>query len=108
MLSRIAEALFWIGRYVERADGTARILDVHLQLLLEDPWADEESVCRGVLSVMGVPDAAGRNPRRGDALRVLATDRGRAISVAHSLSSARENARRAREVISQDLWEVLN
>lgn len=108
MLSRIAEALFWIGRYVERADGTARILDVHLQLLLEDPWADEESVCRGVLSVMGVPDAAGGNPRRGDALRALATDRTQPVSVAHSLSSARENARRAREVISQDLWEVLN
>ncbi|MEK7662922.1 MAG: alpha-E domain-containing protein, partial [Actinomycetota bacterium] len=40
MLSRIAESLFWIGRYVERSDGTARILDVHLQLLLEDPWIE--------------------------------------------------------------------
>ena len=36
MLSRIAESLFWIGRYVERSDGTARILDVHLQLILAD------------------------------------------------------------------------
>ena len=43
MLSRIAESLFWIGRYIERADGTARILDVHLQLLLEDPWIDEDT-----------------------------------------------------------------
>ncbi len=41
MLSRIAESLFWIGRYVERADDTARILDVHIQRLLEDPWIDE-------------------------------------------------------------------
>ena len=41
VLSRIAESLFWIGRYVERADDTARILDVHLQRLLEDPWVDE-------------------------------------------------------------------
>ena len=40
MLSRIAEALFWIGRYVERADDTARILDVHYHLLLEDPWIE--------------------------------------------------------------------
>ena len=53
MLSRIAEALFWIGRYIERADGTARILDVHLQLLLEDPWVDEDTACRALLSVMG-------------------------------------------------------
>ena len=43
MLSRIAESLFWIGRYVERADDTARILDVHLQRLLEDPWTDEDA-----------------------------------------------------------------
>src|SRR3546814_6672516 len=43
MLSRIAEALFWIGRYIERSDGTARILDVHLQLLLEDPRSEEHT-----------------------------------------------------------------
>ena len=53
MLSRIAEALFWIGRYVERSGGSARILDVHLQLLLEDPWVEEEAACRSLLAVMG-------------------------------------------------------
>jgi len=53
MLSRIAESLFWIGRYIERSDGTARILDVHLQLLLEDPWIEEDLACRSLLSVMG-------------------------------------------------------
>ena len=53
MLSRIAESLFWIGRYIERSDGTARILDVHLQLLLEDPWIEEDFACRSLLSVMG-------------------------------------------------------
>ena len=42
MLSRIAESLFWIGRYVERAEDTARILDVQTQLILEDPGVDEE------------------------------------------------------------------
>ena len=56
MLSRIAEALFWIGRYVERADDTARILDVHYHLLLEDPWIDEEAACRALLEVMGAGD----------------------------------------------------
>ncbi|MFI5429728.1 alpha-E domain-containing protein [Aeromicrobium sp. UC242_57] len=37
MLSRIAQSLFWIGRYLERADDTARILDVQMQVLVEDP-----------------------------------------------------------------------
>ena len=54
MLSRIAESLFWIGRYVERAEDTARILDVQTQLILEDPGVDEETTCRSLLSIMGV------------------------------------------------------
>ena len=60
MLSRIAESLFWIGRYIERSDGTARILDVHLQLLLEDPWIEENLACRSLLHLMGSPVQIGR------------------------------------------------
>ena len=59
MLSRIAESLFWIGRYVERADDTARILDAFLGRLLEDPWADEDAACRTLLAILGAPAAAG-------------------------------------------------
>ena len=44
MLSRIAESLYWIGRYLERAEDTARILDVHLYLTVEDPLADTQAV----------------------------------------------------------------
>ena len=57
MLSRIAESLYWIGRYVERAEDTARLLDVHYHLLLEDRRADEASVCRALLEAMGADDA---------------------------------------------------
>ena len=109
MLSRIAESLFWIGRYIERSDGTARILDVHLQLLLEDPWIEEDVACRSLLSVMGAempPEDA--TLTRADVLAILAVDRTQPASIAYSLNAARENARRAREVISTELWEVLN
>ncbi|MCA1691882.1 MAG: alpha-E domain-containing protein, partial [Actinobacteria bacterium] len=41
MLSRIAESLYWVGRYVERAEDTARILDVHVHHILEDPAVEE-------------------------------------------------------------------
>ncbi len=121
MLSRIAESLFWIGRYLERADGTARILDAHLQLLLEDPWSDESAACRSLLAMMGAtsPEAASDAPwedlaegaasvDRGDVLRLLAVDRSQPASIAFSLWSARENARRAREIVSSELWECLN
>src|ERR1700712_6058694 len=109
MLSRIAESLFWIGRYIERSDGTARILDVHLQLLLEDPWIEEDFACRSLLSVMGAEMPPEEDVlSRADVLGILAVDRTQPASIAYSLNAARENARRAREVISTELWEVLN
>ncbi|HEX4444261.1 MAG TPA: alpha-E domain-containing protein [Galbitalea sp.] len=109
MLSRIAESLFWIGRYIERSDGTARILDVHLQLLLEDPWIEEDFACRSLLSVMGAEmPPEDQELTRADVLGILAVDRTQPASIAYSLNAARENARRAREVISTELWEVLN
>ncbi len=108
MLSRIAESLFWIGRYIERSDGTARILDVHLQLLLEDPWIDEDTACRSLLAVMGSEAASDEALTRGDVLARLAVDRHDPASIAYSLGAARENARRAREIVSTELWECLN
>ncbi|KGJ79717.1 hypothetical protein GY21_04125 [Cryobacterium roopkundense] len=108
MLSRIAESLFWIGRYIERSDGTARILDVHLQLLLEDPWIDENTACRSLLQLMGHDAPKGRSLTRADVLATLALDRAHAGSIAYSLGAARENARRAREIVSTELWECLN
>ena len=108
MLSRIAESLFWIGRYVERSDGTARILDVHLQLLLEDPWIDEDTACRSLLSVMGSDDDSDTPVTRDDVMNLLAVDRTHPASIAYAIASARENARRAREVVSTELWECLN
>ena len=108
MLSRIAEALFWIGRYVERADGTARLLDVHLQLLLEDPRVEEDTMCSALLAVMGAPAVENGDVRRADVVSRLVLDSEHTASIAHSISSARENARRAREIISAELWEALN
>jgi uncharacterized alpha-E superfamily protein len=108
MLSRIAESLFWIGRYVERSDGTARILDVHLQLLLEDPWVEEDIACRALLAVMGSAAPDDSPLTRDDLLRILGISRDHHASIAFSIDQARENARRAREVVSTELWEVLN
>ena len=108
MLSRIAESLFWIGRYVERADDTARILDTHLQILLEDPYLSEADACRALLAVMGAEAEEGEQVNRGVVLDRLAFDVGNLSSIIGSLGGARENARRARETISVEMWECLN
>ena len=108
MLSRIAEAVFWIGRYLERADDTARILDVHLHLLIEDPYLPEPLACAGLLDVMGVPVVDGTEVDRRQVLDALAWDMTSPSSITGSLGAARENARRVREIISSELWECLN
>ncbi|HZQ76863.1 MAG TPA: alpha-E domain-containing protein [Acidimicrobiia bacterium] len=107
MLSRIAEALFWIGRYVERADDTARILDVHYHLLLEDPWIDEEAACRALLEVMGAVDGVAA-PTGRTVNEILAYDESSPSSIAGAVHHARENARGVREAISSEMWECLN
>jgi len=108
MLSRIAESLFWIGRYVERADGTARLLDVHLQLLLEDPWVAEDPACRSLLKVIGSGTEFSGQLDRQRLMDALTVDRNEPSSIAASLGNARENARRVREIVSTELWECLN
>ncbi|PWJ54020.1 Uncharacterized conserved protein, Alpha-E superfamily [Quadrisphaera granulorum] len=113
MLSRIAEALFWIGRYVERAEDTARLLDVQLQLLVEDPWLDEQTACANLLAVMGAPmevseDGSVPPADRRTVLERLGYDPFSSASIVASIGGARENARRARETVSTEMWEVLN
>jgi len=108
MLSRIAESMFWIGRYVERAEDTARILDVQTQLLIEDTIGDRETACRNLLSIMGVQPPEDRTVDVEAVLELLAYDATESASVAAVLGAARESARRARETLSVAMWEALN
>ncbi|TCJ21516.1 alpha-E domain-containing protein [Nocardioides jejuensis] len=108
MLSRIAESLFWIGRYVERAEDTADILDVQLQLLLEDANTDEDLTCRTLLSIMGVEAEIGPRITAQQVLDLLAYDVDSPASIAAVLAASRESARRARETLSEPLWEAIN
>jgi len=108
MLSRIAESLFWIGRYVERAEDTARLLEVHVSTMLQDPDADEEAACRSLLTVMGVGVGTTDRPRVRDTVERLAFDHSGSASIVGAWLAARENARGIRESISSELWECLN
>lgn len=107
MLSRIAESLYWIGRYVERAEDTARILDVHLHRMLADPWIDEGTACRSLLAVMGVP-ASDLPVSAARVVGLLGLDESSPSAVVGALAAARENARGARETVSSEMWECIN
>ncbi|MDR1767405.1 MAG: alpha-E domain-containing protein [Propionibacteriaceae bacterium] len=109
MLSRIAESLFWIGRYLERAEDTCRILDVHLQILLEDPSVDQDGAALNLLQVMGAPAPVEADPiSSAVVLRSLCYDIDSTCSIVTAISGAREAARRARETISIETWEAIN
>jgi uncharacterized alpha-E superfamily protein len=106
MLSRIAESMFWIGRYVERAEDTARLLQTHLRLIIEDTQAHEVDACRNLLALMSVDHV--EDPTLADLLGILGHDPNEPTSIYSCYAAARDNARRAREVIPLDLWECVN
>ena len=108
MLARLAESLYWIGRYVERADDTARILDSYVHRMVEDPLNDEDATCRSLFSILGLDPGEDRLITSSDALEAIAYDETNASSIAGALHGAFQNARRSRDVISSEMWVALN
>ncbi|MGO9082619.1 MAG: alpha-E domain-containing protein [Streptosporangiaceae bacterium] len=108
LLSRIAATLFWTGRYIERADDTARMLDVYVHRMLEDSGADEDPGCRALLAVLGLPPPPGDHLDVAAVLALLAYDTRNPSSIAGSVLAARAGAHSVREVISSEMWVCLN
>ena len=107
MLARNADSLYWIGRYVERADDIARILDVAVQQMLEDATVDTDSMVRHVMAILGfTPDDKPQSV--WSLVDKVGYDRDSTESIVGLIETARENARGAREVISSEMWECLN
>ena len=106
MISRVAEHCYWLARYLERAENTARVLEVNHTLLL-DFHLPAEQQWRPVLIISGIED----DPCEPTAECVqdhMTWERGNPASIASSLAAARENARIIREVISAEMWERIN
>jgi uncharacterized alpha-E superfamily protein len=106
MLARVADSLYWIGRYVERAEHYCRLSDVMLNATLDRSEAASQ-VARIVLEAVGDADLAkAQNPY--DAARALTLDRQDPVSIYSSIAHARENARQVRDQITTETWERLN
>ena len=106
LLSRVAESIFWVGRYVERAEGTARILDVSVYQALEQSDVEGSASARRLLAVMGLPDSG--TETLWQATERLATDPRSRSSIAGALAAARENTRAVRHVVPVEFWEHIN
>ena len=112
LLSRVADGLYWITRYLERAEHTARLIDVRLDLGLDRKpqtggW-DFRAACYASLRIRRCRQGiAPRTPGRllVDALMFDTSNRD---SVCACVTAARENARQVREEISSEMWEQVN
>ena len=110
MLSRAAEAVYWMNRYMERAENYARILDVNMHMSLDLPEGMEEQ-WRPLVLTTG--DVAMFEERYGSydqasVMRFLVSDGQNPNSVLSCLRAARENARTVRDAISSEMWHQLN
>jgi len=106
LLSRVADALYWISRYLERAEHTARLVDVARDLGLDRAAAVRSRAIERLYSSLGLPSAATDGEQ--SLVRLALFDTSHRNSVAACVISARENARQVREEISSDMWEQLN
>jgi uncharacterized alpha-E superfamily protein len=109
MLARIAHELFWLGRYVARADHTSRMLDGAMQADLQGRADDPSGITlswEGVLTIMGA--TVDGDATREHVLRALTVAEDNPASVVSCLANAREKARQLRDVISGECWETLN
>jgi uncharacterized alpha-E superfamily protein len=106
VLSRIAESFFWIGRYVERAHSTARLLAEHHQLMVEDRTVPEAEACEVLLDALSLSDA--EVVTGVSLIRQVMGGGGQRSTVAGSVAAARENARSVRDVLSGEVFEALN
>jgi len=114
MLSRVANCLYWMSRFIERADNTARIVDVNLQLILDLRNLDDESLAEYWMPIIaGTGDEEKFFSRHTKATgqsvtEFLVFDTENPNSIISSVIQARENARMVRDQITVELWEELN
>jgi len=108
MLSRVADSLYWMSRYLERAEHTARLIDVDLQLRLDqspeagaERWLRLRSAVQAPLPADGAIDA-------NSITQILTLDRTNPSSILSCVAAARENLRQVREQCSTEMWEQLN
>ena len=108
MLSRIANSLFWMGRYLERVEHMARFAKVQYFSSLDAPTSvNKEHVLESMLEIVGLPSTFCAHTNEEVLFHISISDKNR-FSMLSCLNMARENARGARDTISSELWETIN
>ncbi len=110
MLSRVADSIYWLSRYVERAENMARIVDINLLLILENQLVGDEQ-WEPIARITGDWDYFSHKygkTTRENVVEFLTFDMDYPSSILNCIVKARENARSIREIISSEMWEQIN
>jgi uncharacterized alpha-E superfamily protein len=108
MLSRVADSLYWMSRYLERAENTARQLDVTMSLVLDTAGAGTEARWQRMIAALGNTEGMEWSGSLEVMARKLVFDAVNPASITYCVNAARENARQVREEISTEQWQRLN
>ena len=108
MLSRVADSLYWMSRYLERAENTVRQLDVTMGLMLDTSDTSAEMRWQRMMGSLGKAEGMEWNGDLEAMARKLVFDSLHPASVTFCVNGARENARQVREEISSEQWQRLN
>ncbi len=110
MLSRVAERIYWLGRYVERVENTARLVNVYANVLLDLP-RPAKLVWESLLAINGDAETFAERYSRAEERNVVKfylSDVQNSTSILSSIRAARENARTVREIVPANSWEAIN
>lgn len=110
MLSRVAESIFWMSRYVERAENTARFIDVNSRLILDMPM-DISLQWEPIIRVTGDSElftSQYSSANQENVVNFLVFEQNYPNSIISCVNKARENARTIREIISTEMWQCIN
>lgn len=111
MLSRVADALFWMSAYIERAENIARFVHVNMHLILDFYSYQDEGNWKPLINAMGDEEAffaKNKKITEENVVYFLTFDITNPNSILSCISAARENARSIREIISSEMWEQIN
>ncbi len=110
MLSRVADSVYWMSRYVERAENVARFIDVNFQLMLDSPGGEAQQWLPLVNTTGDHEDFEERYgaATQENVIKFLTFDPENSNSILSCIRAARENARTVREIISSEMWLQLN
>src|SRR5271169_3912094 len=108
MLSRVADSLYWMSRYLERAEHAARLIDVNLNLMLDESSFSTDRRWQRVLAALGNPPGFEFTGDPYALTQLMTFDAANNASITACIVSARENARQVREQISSEQWQQLN